>query len=363
MFFRNLTFFRFPAIRGGLFQTPMADDLDQLHVALAECALKPVGAMELASVGFLPPLGRPRAGEDFGYTLRVGNACLVTLASEEKVLPASVVNEELRKRAAKFEELEGRSPGGRTRKRMKEDVVQELLPKAFIKPGRLDGYFDFDRGVIAVDTASRKRAEMMVSNIRNAAGTFPALPLSAEVAPRTVLTGWLAGDVLPAGFSLGNDCELRDPSDRGAVVKVQHLELQGEEVQQHLSAGMQCTRLALVWQAHMSFVIGEDLVLRKVKFLDGVIDSLESTEREDLAAEVNARFALMAGTVGEVFDALASALKLTVADPDEPAPKRTANRVQRAAKRLDDMAREQGITMEVIHDGQSILTFGAEQPA
>lgn len=77
-------------------------------------------------------------------------------------------------------------------------------------------------------------------------GSFPALPINAEVAPRAILTGWIAGDPLPEGLSLGDECELRDPTDTGAVVKVQRMELSGDEIAKHLESGKQATRLALV---------------------------------------------------------------------------------------------------------------------
>ena len=139
-----------------------------------------------------------------------------------------------------------------------------------------------------------RTAENVVSEIRHALGSFPALPLNAEVAPRSVLTGWIAGEPLPDGLSLGDECELRDPIDQGAVVKCQRQELQSDEIAKHLEAGKQVTRLALTLDDHVSFVLGEDLVVRKFKLLDGAVDQLESTERDDLRAELDARFALMA---------------------------------------------------------------------
>ena len=154
----------------------------------------------------------------------------------------------------------------------------------------------------------------MVSEVRRALGSFPALPLNAEVAPRAILTGWVAGDALPDGLSLGDECELRDPADTGAVVKVQRMELSGEEIGKHLEAGKQVTRLALVLDDHVSFVVGEDLVVRKFKLLDGAVDQLESSDREDVAAELDARFALMAGEFKRLFAVLEQAFKLSKAE-------------------------------------------------
>ena len=100
----------------------------------------------------------------------------------------------------------------------------------------------------------------------------------------------------------------------GAVVKAQHQELLSDEIAKHLEAGKQVTRLALNLDDHLSFVLGEDLVVRKLKFLEGAVDQLESTERDDLRAELDARFALLAGEARRLFLVLESALKLSKAE-------------------------------------------------
>lgn len=300
MFFRNLTLFRFPT----------SLDLSELETRLAECALKPVGPMELSSRGFEPPFGQH--GEALSHGLH--DALWVTVGGEDKLLPGAVVNDLLQKKLAALEEKEGRKPGGRTRKRLKDDLISELLPRAFVRPVRSDALLDTSLGVIAVDTSSRRNAESVVSEIRRALGSFPALPVNAEVAPRAILTGWIAGDPLPDGLSLGDECELRDPTDTGALVKVQRMDLSGDEIARHLEAGKQATRLALVLDDHVSFVLGEDLVVRKFKLLDGAVDQLESTDRDDVAAELDARFALMAGEFKRLFNVLEKAFKLSKAE-------------------------------------------------
>ena len=300
MFFRNLVLFRFPVTL----------NFDDLEAHLTECQLKPVGPLELASRGFVSPFGR----DSEVFAAKQGDAIWLTVGGEDKILPSSVVNDLLSKKLAEIEQKEGRKPGGRTRKRIKDELVTELLPRAFVKPGRADGLIDLGHGVIAIDTSSRKVGENVVSEIRRAMGSFPALPLNAEIAPRSILTGWVAGEPLPEGLSLGDECELRDPTDEGGVVKVQHMELQGDEVSKNLEAGKQVTRLALTLNDHISFVIGEDLVIRKFKLLDGAVEQLESTERDDLRAELDARFALMAGEFRRLFSVLEGAFKLTKAD-------------------------------------------------
>jgi recombination associated protein RdgC len=74
------------------------------------------------------------------------------------------------------------------------------------------------------------------------------------------------------------------------------------------------SRLALVFDDHVSFVLGDDLVVRKLKFLDGAVDQLESTERDDIVAELDARFALMSSELARLFVALESALQFSRAE-------------------------------------------------
>lgn len=300
MFFRNLTLFRFPT----------SLDFSDLDAHLGEFALKPVGPLELSSRGFVPPFGNH--GEALSHS--IGDALWLTIGGEDKLLPGAVVNDLLQKKLAAIEEKEGRKPGGRTRKRIKDELITELLPRAFVRPVRTDALVDTQLGVIAIDTSSRKNAEGVVSEVRQALGSFPALPVNAEVAPRAILTGWIAGDPLPDGLVLGDECELRDPADSGAVVKIQHMELVGEEINKHLEAGKQVTRLALILDDHVSFVIGEDLVVRKFKLLDGAVDQLEASDTDDIAAELDARFALMAGEFKRLFAVLETAFKLSKAD-------------------------------------------------
>ena len=301
MFFRNLTLFRFPA----------SLNFDDLDTGLSEFILKPVGALELSSRGFISPFGR---GDQESLSHRIGDAIWVTAGTEDKILPGSVVNDMLQKKLQEIEDKEGRKLGGRARKRLKEELIHDLLPRAFVKPGRTDAFIDGREGFIAIDTSSRKTGEAVVSDVRHALGSFPALPLNAEIAPRSVLTGWIAGDPLPQGLSLGDECELRDPIDNGAIVKCQRQELESDEIARHLEAGKQVTRLALTLDDRVSFVLGDDLVIRKLKFLDGAVEQLESGNNDDFRAELDARFALFSAEVRRLFLTLEPAFKLSKAE-------------------------------------------------
>ncbi|WP_045726546.1 recombination-associated protein RdgC [Xanthomonas sp. GPE 39] len=301
MFFRNLTLFRFPTTL----------DFSEVDTHLPEARLKSVGPLEMSSRGFISPFGRD---EQEALSHRIADFLWLTVGGEDKILPGSVVNDLLARKVAEIEEKEGRRPGGRARKRLKDDLIHELLPRAFVKSSRTDAMLDLQHGYVAVDTSSRKSGETVMSEIRGLLGSFPALPLNAEVAPRAILTGWIAGEPLPEGLSLGEECEMKDPIEGGAVVKCQHQELRCDEIDKHLEAGKQVTKLALVLDDHVSFVLGDDLVIRKLKFLDGALDQLEHADHDGVRAELDAHFALMSGEVRRLFLLLEEALKLSKAE-------------------------------------------------
>ncbi|MBB3806369.1 recombination associated protein RdgC [Xanthomonas arboricola] len=298
MFFRNLTMFRFPA----------SLDLSAVEELLPQCALKPVGPLEMASRGFVSPFGREETEQ---LSHRIGDFLWLAVGGQDKMLPGAVINDALEQRCADIEKKEGRRPGGKARKRLKDDIIHELLPKAFVRNSRTDVILDLTNGLAIVDTSSRKVGESVVSEIRGMLGSFPALPLNAEVAPRAVLTGWIAGEPLPESLSIGEEAELRDPIEGGAIVKCQHQELRGDEIEKHLEAGKQVTKLALVLDDNQSFVLGEDLVVRKFKLLDGAMDQLETAEGDGARAELDARFALQSAEFRRLFLVLEQALRLS----------------------------------------------------
>ncbi len=215
------------------------------------------------------------------------------MGGEDKLLPTAVINDELSRRIQKIVEEEARKIGGRERKRMKDDVLNELLPRAFVRTSRMSAYADKKNGWLVLDTSSRKSAENTLTQVREALGSFPAVPLAPEESPRTLMTDWVTSGDLPAGLSLGDECELRDPATAtGAIARCRRQDLETEEIREHLRNGKQVFQLGLVFDDRISFVLGEDLILRKLRFLDVVLDGMGDSH-ESAAAEMDANFALM----------------------------------------------------------------------
>ncbi|MGA7296141.1 MAG: recombination-associated protein RdgC, partial [Rhodanobacteraceae bacterium] len=130
--------------------------------------------------------------------------------------------------------------------------------------------------------------------------------------PRALLTRWLDSGDLPAGLELGDECELRDPGAAGgAVVRCRHQDLTGDEIREHLRSGKQVFQLGLHFDDRLSMVLGEDLVIRKLRFHDVVVEELSYDSSEDASAEIDARFALMSLELEKLLEHLAQWFSIT----------------------------------------------------
>lgn len=287
MLFKNATIFRLDR------DSARALDSKAAPEAIKRRALKPCGKLEIGTQGWVSPYGR---GED-ALLVAYGAQQLLALGKEDKLLPRTVINVEVANQIDALAEKRGRPVGGRERRRITEEVIHSLLPQAFVKPSRVYGYVDAKAEVLVIDTASRKAAEGFIAVLRESLDGFHAVPFDADETPRSVMSGWLTGTKLPKGLALGGECELKDPVDQGAVVRCQRQDLESDEVREHLKSGKLVTRLGVVVDGQVSLVVGEDLVLRKLRFLDTAAESTEGDAREGVVAEIDARFHVTALTL------------------------------------------------------------------
>ncbi|MGD8308182.1 MAG: recombination-associated protein RdgC [Chromatiales bacterium] len=282
MWFRNLRIYRFTRD----FDTP----LEELEAALGRGAFRPCTGYEPQSIGWEPPLGGEGAP-----LVHAANGCLMICARrEDKILPAAVVREYLEERLVAIQAQEGRPPAGRrARQALREEIVHELLPKAFGRSTRLHAYLDPVRGWLVVDSPNARRAEEVLSLLREGLGSLPVRPVAVRDDPSAVMTAWLLGSADSGSFSAGDECELREPSGEGAVVRCRRQDLGADEIRGHLDAGKRVRRLAVSWAERLSCRIEEDLAVKQLRFSDVLVEEGAEAGGDDAAARFDADFALM----------------------------------------------------------------------
>lgn len=256
--------------------------------AISNAPLKELRPFEAECSGFLPIFSNGPA-----LTHGVANATMLHLGTNKKILPASVLQSEVAKKVAAYEAEKGRRPGKRMRGKFKDDALLELLPKAFVKQHSVRCYIDNQASLLIVESGTFKHAESVCAAIREALGSFPARPIQTEASLPLVMSEWLVSGSLPEGFELDDFAEFHDPSDTPSTVRAVHHDLTTDEIREHARCGKQVTKLGLVFDRRISFVLGADLILRKVKLMDVVLEDLGRVDDADENAILDAEFALM----------------------------------------------------------------------
>ncbi|MFP3441134.1 recombination-associated protein RdgC, partial [Pantoea sp. SIMBA_133] len=75
---------------------------------------------------------------------------------------------------------------------LKEEVYEELLPRALKRMGHFLVAIDTQRGWILVDAASRKKAEEALDLLRLTTGSLMVTPLATRDRATDLMTRWLA---------------------------------------------------------------------------------------------------------------------------------------------------------------------------
>ena len=260
-----------------------------LEAQLATRRFRPCGPLVSVTIGWSAP-----AGDDGALVHGVDGCLLMCVRRQERLLPSSVVAEALDERIAEIEGAEVRSVGKAERRRLREDILVEMMPRAFLRSRRVLAYVDTKAGWMVVDAASDKTAEEVVSLLREMLGTFPAIPPRPNRPVAHLLTQWVEGNDLPEGFVLGQECELRDPEDAQSVVRCRGQDLASEEIQTHLRAGKQVLKVACEWDGHLSVLLQDDLSLKRLSLADTLVEDALDAEVEDPVARLEAEFALTA---------------------------------------------------------------------
>jgi len=282
MWFKNLHIFRF--------LKPFTLSTDELHEQLSTATFHPCGKMDMVSIGFVPPLGR----ETESLVHFANNCFIFTVRKEEKILPASVVREFVNDKVEELETQQMRKVRKREKDDIREEVLFDLIPRAFTRSSYLHAYIDVTQGLLLIDTPSHKKADEFTSFLRQTLGTLPVISPQLQKVPTNVMTQWLVNqNHCPPDFELADACVLTDLNQEGAVVNCKRQDLLAEEIHAHLEAGKVVTRLALEWNERLSFVLDNELLIRRIQTLDLLQSDSNDSELETSEQKFEADFAIM----------------------------------------------------------------------
>jgi recombination associated protein RdgC len=291
--FKNLQPYRLPA--------PWSMTADALAAALVPQAFTPASSNELLRQGWAAP-----RGDGAPLVHAVAGQFLLTLVTEKKILPAKVINQVAKAKAAELEEQQGFPPGKKAMKELRERVADELLPRAFAARSTLAAWIDPKHGWLAVDTSSPSRADDVIKLLLKAIDKMPLESLRVQSSPVAMMTAWLEMDEAPAGFTVDQNATLRATGESKAEVGYKRHSLDPEDMRRHIAGGKQCTRLAMTWNSRVSFVLTEQLAIKSIKPLDVTKEGQAGTF--DAAERFDNDFTLMTGELAKMLADLVEAL-------------------------------------------------------
>lgn len=295
MWFKNLQIFRLP--KGWSMTGEVLTEL------LRSQQFTPCTSSQLNSSGWVAPY----EDEPEALVHSVNGQLLLSMRTEKKLLPGSVINAVAKERAKELEEQQGFPPGKKAMKEIKENVADALLPRAFSVGSTTSVWIDPVNGWLVVDTSSSSKTDDIVKLLLKAVDKLPLESLRVQRSPTACMTAWLEEDEAPAGFTIDQDAIMRATGESKAQVGYKRHTLDPEEIKRHIAAGKQCTSLAMTWDSKVSFVLTEGLAIKRVAPLD-VIREGESSYTADKRERFDTDMTLMTGELSNMLESVVEAL-------------------------------------------------------
>lgn len=293
MWLKNIVVYRLGA---GWARTP-----EELEAKLAQQPLQKCGGYEMETRGWVAP---QHEGQ---YLYTQNRQWLLALGFEQKLLPASVIREAAEERIRELEATLGHPVGRKQKRDIKDKVAAELMPRALSRRRRTCAWIDTANGWLAVEAAGAPKAEQFMEVLRRTEEDLPAVRLETRRSPSACMGRWIMAGEADGPFSIDDDLELRAQDATRATVRYARHALGGKDIRDHIAAGKLPVRLGLTWNDRISFVLTDELHIKRLSFL-GILEREAGEEVENDDERFDLDFALMTGELSRMLADLVAAL-------------------------------------------------------
>ncbi|OGT07402.1 MAG: hypothetical protein A2X78_01015 [Gammaproteobacteria bacterium GWE2_37_16] len=288
MWFKNVQLYNFPENLSYTAQE-LADKLEQMIFAPSLATLP-------LNTGWVSPMDHEHAP----LVYAAGERMLICLQLEEKILPATVVRQELAEKVKKLEIERDRKISGREKYAIKEELCLTLLPRAFAKKSKIYAYLDLKKHWLILDTASANKTQIFLTTLDK---VLPDLVLTTpemkKISP--IMTLWLQGQQ-PDFITIGQNCLLQDPRQESRTIRCKQQDLSAKSIQNLLKDGYEVNQLALDWQEQVLFTLTNNFFMRSLKFQDAVLQLAKDDTAENEDESFAADFMIMTEILTKVLD-------------------------------------------------------------
>lgn len=276
---------------------------EELHALLADLPSRPCGQLEQLTLGWTSPLG---VGHE-RLTHEAAGCIMMALRKEEKLLPHSVIQEQVQQKLFALEQ-EGRKVSARDKRAVQEEVTLHLLPRAFTKADVTYAYFDKRHHWLIINSGRRTKAEEFMIVLKKSLPNVQLEPIAVEQSISHTLTQWAINAKPAEGFAFNDYCELRDPRQAKNIIKCLNQVVESEEVTQHLLAGKEIFRAKMMWQERLGFILEDDFSIKRIQFTDLIQEEAVEVGNETTVDQFDAEFVLCSGEFAAFIPTLLAAL-------------------------------------------------------
>ncbi|PIP78292.1 MAG: hypothetical protein COW84_12110 [Gammaproteobacteria bacterium CG22_combo_CG10-13_8_21_14_all_40_8] len=259
-----------------------------LQQKLAEFTFTPCHSQQPESLGWTSPI----LDEELLYH-KQGQTIGLKLKIQQRILPSPVIREALEEKIKQKQADEGRRVFSREKRQLKDEIIEQLLPRSFTRSQYIKGFWDLKNNRLVIDVSSASKAEKFIKVLRETLGSLPLIPFEAKASPTATMTHWLQNGLDDHDLFLANECELRSTDEEAAIVRIKNQELSANEVMAHLEAGKQAVKVRVNWKDAVEATITEEGGFSRIKFSPAIKELDTEYSKEEEMARLSHEFSVM----------------------------------------------------------------------
>jgi recombination associated protein RdgC len=266
---------------------------EDLNKMLEPLAFTPCLPSFPSSIGWASPIDLENAS-----LVRAINGCLmICLQIEEKILPATVIRQELKEKIKFIEKEQDRRVYSKEKLSLKDEITLNLLPRAFTKLTQIHAYIDTKNQWVILNTTNAGKTEQFLSLFKKSV-TENIRPLElSKLSP--VITHWLKNQNDPSSFAIEKSCVLQDPNQQNRIIRCQQQDLFASGIQSLIKDGCEAKQIAMNWQDRIKFVFSDNFSLRGLQYQEELLTQAQEMS-ETKQQQFDANFYIMTETLSSL---------------------------------------------------------------
>lgn len=270
-----------------------------IEKALKSAPFTPCGNLDTSKTGWVSPYN-DNNNED--YIVDMQGHLLLRIKKESKILPAPVIKQALLEKIDKQEQALSRKLTKNEKATLKDEVMIDLMPRAFSKYNHYWLWIDTHNKRIVIDCSSFKQAEDILAILRKQLGALALTPLSIDNPLEQVMTTWVKEKLNFAPFLLGDQAELKDPLEGNGIISCKNQDITSDEMLVHFESGKWISKIKIIDERGVNFIVNSDLTLKRIKFDSAILDENEDIGSDEMDKRLEADFFIMANTLANTIN-------------------------------------------------------------